>query len=76
MTDDKMIHEGTVEFLVCCRDEETTEYMSNHYLNQEQLDKFNLHEDDRVQYRIGKNGYAEIIGKLLITKTVDTCQQK
>ena len=66
------IREGTVEFLVCCRDEDTMHYMSNTKLDQEQLDKFNLKEDDRVQYKIDKDGFAVILGKVHIEKTIET----
>lgn len=72
MTEDKELHEGTVEFLVCCRDEDTVHYMDNTNLNQEQLDKYKLREDDRVQYTIDKDGCAVILGKVHIEKTIET----
>ena len=67
----KEIHEGTVEFCVCCRDPEDMEHMSNTRLDQEQLDKFNLKEDDRVQYEIGKDRNAVISWKIHIEKTIE-----
>ena len=72
MKEDKEIREGIVEFIVCCRDEDTANYMSNTKLDQEQVDKFNLKEDDRVQYTVDKDGYAVIIGKINIEKTIET----
>ena len=72
MKEDKTIREGTVEYIICCRDEETIRYMDNTNLDQEQLDKFKLREDDRVQYTIDENGYAEVIGKIHIKKTIET----
>jgi len=66
------IYEGTVEFIICCRDEDTGRYKDNTNLNQEQVDKFNLKEDDRVQYTIDKDGYAVVLGKIHIEKTIET----
>ena len=72
MTEKKEICEGTVEHLVCCRDEDTGRYMDNTYLEQDQVDKYNLKEDDRVQYTIDKDRHAKIIGKIHIEKTIET----
>ena len=71
MTEEQEIREGIVEFVVSCRDEETRNYMSNTWLDQEQLDKFNLKVNDRVQYKINKDGYAVILGKVHIEKTIE-----
>ena len=68
---EKSVHEGTVEYIVCCRDENTGHYMDNTNLDQEQLEKFDLKEDDRVQYKISKDGNAEILGKIHIEKTIE-----
>ena len=72
MTEEQEIHEGIVEFIVCCRDEETPSYMNHTWLNQEQLEKYNLKENDRVQYKIDKDGFAVILGKVHIEKTIET----
>ena len=71
MTKDKHIHEGEVEFIVCCKDEDSMDYMDNTWLDQEQIDKFKLRENDRVLYKIDKNGYAKVIGKVHIKKTIE-----
>ena len=70
--EDKEIHEGTVEFIICCRDEGTQSYMNHTWLDQEQLEKYNLKENERVQYTIDKDGNAEIIGKVHIKRTIET----
>lgn len=72
MTEDEEIREGIVEFFVQCRDENTSTYMNNTRLSQEELEKFNLKENDRVQYKIDKDGYVEILGKVHIEKTIET----
>ena len=72
MTEHKEIHEGTVEFFVQCRDEDTSTYMNNTRLSQEQLEKYNIKEDDRVQYTVDKDNNAVIIGKVHIEKTIKT----
>ena len=72
MTEEKKIYEGIVEFFVQCRDENTSTYMNNTRLSQEELEKFNLKENDRVQYKIDKDGYVEILGKVHIEKTIET----
>ena len=72
MVEEEETYEGTVEFIVCCKDEGTSTYMDHTNLGQEQLEKFNLKEKDRVQYKIDKDGSAEIIGKVHIEKTIET----
>jgi len=67
----KDVHEGTITFIVCCQDDTDKEYMNNVYLDQEQVDKFNLKERDRVLYKLTKDGYAEIVGKVHIEKTIE-----
>lgn len=68
----KEIHEGTVEFMVYCEDPNDIEYRCNTRFDQKQFDKFNLKENDRVQYKIDKDGFAVILGKVHIEKTIET----
>ena len=66
------MHEGIIEVIVCCHDEDSPHYHDNSYLDQEQIDRFNLKEGDRVQYTVDKDDNARILGKVHIGKIIET----
>jgi len=66
------IHEGTIVLGIWCRNPNDSEYLCDTNLDQEQFEKFNLKVNDIVQYKIDKDGSAEILGKVHIEKTIET----
>ena len=63
------IHEGTIQFMVYCEDPDDQEYRCYERVDEKQISKLNLHEGDRVKYKITEQG-VEIVGLVSIRREV------
>ena len=64
------IHEGSIQIMVYCGDPNDSEYRCNTQVDEEQITRLKLHEDDIVKYKITEQG-VEIIGIVSIKKNVE-----
>ena len=66
MTKEK-IHEGEIEYMIICRNDNDSEYLCSTPIKESDLKKYNLKEGSKAQYTIDKKGYAVITGKIIET---------
>lgn len=63
-------HEGVIRHLIACYDPDDGEYISSAPIKEPDLKQYDLKEGNKIQYTIDKHGYAVIIGKIHIKKTI------
>ena len=67
---EKETHEGVIEHMVACYDPNDKEYLGSATIKEQDLKQHDLHDGDKIQYTINDHGYAVIVGKVQIKKTV------
>ena len=67
---DKETHEGIIEHIIACYNPDDNEYLASTPVKESDLKMHDLKEGDTIQYTINDQGYAVILGKIQIKKTI------